>query len=96
MNDEKVRELQAQAMKQLEKDMARAEALADPVRIEKRLLAVQLAEARYRKKLSQKELAAKTGMKQSQISSMENARGNPTLDTLLKVARALDVHLMVE
>jgi ribosome-binding protein aMBF1 (putative translation factor) len=96
MKDEEVRTLQEQAMKQLEKDMARAEVLADPVRIERKLLAGQLARARYKKKLSQGELAAKIGMEQPQISNIENARGNPTLDTLLKIARALDVHLVVE
>jgi ribosome-binding protein aMBF1 (putative translation factor) len=86
----------ADALEQLEKDMAKARAARDPLRVGRRLMALQIAQARYRKKLSQKELAEKTGLKQSHISSIENARGNPTLDTLLRITEALDADLMVE
>lgn len=94
--DKTVKRLQAEALEQLEEDIAEASELKDPLQVGRRLLASQLAQARHRKKLSQQELAEKTGMKQSHISSIENARGNPTLDTLLKIVGALDANLMIE
>lgn len=96
MNNEDIKRLQAEAMEELKRDMARVEALADPLRAQRKLLAAQLARARYRKKLSQRDLACRLGMKQPDISRIENAKGNPTLDTLLKMAKVLNVNIMVE
>lgn len=48
---------------------------------------------RYRadRRLTQKELAEKAGMKQPRIADLESMRGNPSLDTLEKIAAALEV-----
>lgn len=40
--------------------------------------------------LSQADLAAKAEMKQPRIAEIEGAKGNPTLDTLERIARALN------
>ena len=43
--------------------------------------------------LSQGELAAASGIHQSDLSRIEHGRANPTLDTLGALARALGVHV---
>jgi transcriptional regulator with XRE-family HTH domain len=50
---------------------------------------------RYRadRRLTQKELAEKAGMKQPRIADLESMKGNPGLDTLEKIATALEVSL---
>lgn len=52
-----------------------------------------LAEARFRRGLSQAELAARCGLSQAQISYFELGRRRPSLDQLLRVAEALGVSL---
>ncbi len=49
----------------------------------------QLQKARREAKLTQKELADKTGLKQQHISDYENGKRNPTADTIQKIADAL-------
>lgn len=46
---------------------------------------------RETKKLSQRELAAKSGIDATEISRLEKGRGNPTHETLQRVATGLDV-----
>jgi transcriptional regulator with XRE-family HTH domain len=56
----------------------------------------QVRALRKQNRLDQNALAAKTGMKQSRISAIENPSGNGlTLDTLIRLAAAFDVGLMV-
>jgi transcriptional regulator with XRE-family HTH domain len=52
---------------------------------------------RYRlgAELSQKELAEGVGTSYPRISEIENGRGNPTLETLMKIASVLDVSVIV-
>ncbi|HEX5744087.1 MAG TPA: helix-turn-helix transcriptional regulator [Candidatus Saccharimonadales bacterium] len=91
-----VKQLQAQAMEELQSDMERFDRLRDPVRRERELFRMQLSRARYRKGLSQSELAARTGIRQSDISRIENGKANPGLTVLLRIAKALDANLVVE
>jgi DNA-binding XRE family transcriptional regulator len=46
--------------------------------------------------LSQKQLAARTGIAQTEISRLERGEGNPTLRTLSKIASALQGRLTLE
>ncbi|MEX0595916.1 MAG: helix-turn-helix transcriptional regulator [Candidatus Paceibacterota bacterium] len=46
---------------------------------------------RKRKRMSQKELGEKIGVKHNTISSYENATNAPEQDSLFKIARALDI-----
>jgi ribosome-binding protein aMBF1 (putative translation factor) len=50
---------------------------------------------RLRKGLTQAELAEKIGTRQPVISRLERGEGNPSLDTLQRIAGALDVSLSV-
>lgn len=52
-------------------------------------IAQQLVEARYSLGLSQKELAAKSGLTQANISKIESGTSHPTIDSLKKIADAL-------
>ena len=58
-------------------------------------IARQVTEQRLARDLSQKELAELCGTTQSAIARFEAAERPPRLDTLLRVARALDCELEV-
>ncbi len=55
-----------------------------------------IAEARFRSGLTQRQLAEKSGIKQSAIARMESLQAIPRLDTLVKIARCLDVKINVD
>jgi len=50
----------------------------------------QILELRLEKGLSQKELAKKAGTKQTVISRVERGVNQPSIDTIQKIAKALD------
>ena len=52
-----------------------------------------LSNARKAQGLSMNALAKKTGLSQPAISILESSQPNPKLDSLLKIARALDLNL---
>lgn len=56
----------------------------------------QLINERNQLKLTQKQLAEKVGIKQSNISRLESGNYNPTMDFLQKIAQALGKELHVE
>jgi transcriptional regulator with XRE-family HTH domain len=58
-------------------------------------IALEVTTLRTRLGLSQSELAARVGTRQASISRLENGMGNPGLDLLKRVARALGVQLTV-
>ena len=58
--------------------------------------AIAINELRRRKKISQAQLAAKVGMKQSAIGRIESGEQNLTLETLFKIAHALGKELEVK
>ena len=51
---------------------------------------------RKRQKLTQRELAEKTGLKQSNISRLETGKSNPSIDFLQRVAEGLGKELHIE
>ena len=53
----------------------------------------RLIEARIKKRISQNRLAELTGLSRSGIRHLEAGETNPTLFTLLKIARALNVKI---
>lgn len=54
-----------------------------------------VAAARARKGLSQKQLSLATGIDQSDISKIERGAANPSIETLNRIAEALDARLTV-
>jgi ribosome-binding protein aMBF1 (putative translation factor) len=54
-----------------------------------------ILQARKEGNLSQKELAGRCGMKQSNLSRLENGTGNPTIKTLQQLASGLDRKLEI-
>ena len=60
-----------------------------------RALGEQIARERARRSVSQRELAELTGTTQSAVSRLEGGSRVPRLDTLLRVANALDCALEV-
>lgn len=57
------------------------------------LLAKKMIEMRLRKKLSQRDLALKVKTSQAQIARIEGMNANPSLNTLNRIAKALDTKL---
>ncbi len=58
-------------------------------------LATELILLRKRRGLTQRQLSARTGMQQSEISRIEGGRANPTAATLAALARALGCELRI-
>ncbi len=58
-------------------------------------LAAYLAEARKLAGVTQKQLSERTGIYQSDISRIEHARANPSLDTLQRLADGMDMELTI-
>lgn len=61
-----------------------------------RAVGTRIAEERVRRSLSQRELAELTGTTQSAIARLEGGSRAPRLDTLLRVAHALDCALELD
>ena len=59
-------------------------------------IADRVAEQRMAKGLSQRELAELVGTTQSAIARLERGGRPPRIDTLLRIAEALDCELVVE
>ena len=59
-------------------------------------IADHVAEQRNAKGLSQRELAERCGTTQSAIARLERGGRPPRIDTLLRIAEALDCELLVE
>lgn len=55
----------------------------------------KMIRARREAGLTQKELAERTGIQQSNISRIENGNGNPSLSTLNKLAQGLGKKLVI-
>jgi transcriptional regulator with XRE-family HTH domain len=57
----------------------------------KAILAANIAILRHQRGLTQKQLAAAAGMRQPRVAELEHGASNPQLDTLVRVASALEV-----
>lgn len=55
-----------------------------------------LIAARLESNMTQKELAEKTGIRQSNISRIENGSASPTVDTLARIAAGMGKQLRIE
>ena len=54
-----------------------------------------LASARKARGWGQSELAKKAKVDVNTVSKIENAQGNPTIESVSKIARALDLEMMI-
>lgn len=52
--------------------------------------------ARHQSGLTQNELARRTGIAQSDISKLEHGNGNPSVRTLLRLAKGMGMQLKIE
>ena len=55
-----------------------------------------IVNARTSQNMTQKELAEKTGIRQSNISRIENGSASPTIDTLARIAAGLGKQLKID
>ena len=84
-------------------DAVLAEELRDPDFRERwertavaRWLAVEVAHYRAEHGLSQRQLADRLGVHQSDIARMEIGEHNPSIERLIRVAAGLDIELMID
>lgn len=61
-----------------------------------RAVALKVLAYRTEQHLSQRALAAKLGMTQPQIARIEAGEHNPTIDTLARIAQALDIEFAID
>lgn len=61
-----------------------------------RWLAVEVVHYRAEHDLSQRQLAERLGVHQSDVARMETGEHTPTLDRLIRVASGLDIELMID
>ena len=61
-----------------------------------RWLAVEVARYRAQHDLSQRQLAERLGVRQPDVARMETGEHTPTLDRLIRVAKGLDIELMID
>lgn len=59
----------------------------------KQLIGSRIKELRRLKNMSQETLSEKVGISSKYLSSIERGKENPTLDTLIRLSKALDVEL---
>ena len=57
-------------------------------------LGKRIREIRLQKKISQTEIAYRCGFDKSNYNTIESGKRNPTIISLLKIAKALDVSLI--
>ena len=57
----------------------------------KEMIGSRIQEIRNKKGITQDRLSEKAGISPKYLSSIERGKENPTLDTILKLARSLDV-----
>ena len=61
-----------------------------------RWLAVEVSHYRAQHDLSQRQLAERLGVHQSDVARMESGEHTPSLDRLIRVAKGLDIELMID
>ncbi len=72
------------------------EQLPDPeIRTEYAVIQARI-DARHQSGLTQKELARKTGIAQPDISKLEHGNANPSVRTLLRLAKGMGMQLKIE
>ena len=59
-----------------------------------KLLAQRLKQLRSEKKITQEELAYRSELTLSQIARIETVKINPTVSTMFRIAKALDVNII--
>ena len=57
----------------------------------KKMIGSRIQEIRNKKGITQDQLSEKVGISSKYLSSIERGKENPTLNTILKMARSLDV-----
>ena len=60
------------------------------------LIAYQILLARKKENITQKELAERTGIYQAEISKIERGIGNPSVNTLKRLAKGLNMQLKID
>lgn len=76
-------------LKQLESDGS----ITEPSELARKMLIEFVKQSAIERGITQAEIAALTGLKQSNIARVLSSRYSPTLDTFLKIAGALDLHI---
>ena len=102
MDDAELKRWQAETRRRLKADMLAAAAdhqsavQRDPHHAARQTFLNNLVEIRLRQHLTQHQLAKRAGMTQPVLARIESGKGNPGLNTLLAIAKALQVDLVLK
>lgn len=65
--------------------------MAEPLRRERRALAIAVRELRVRRSLKQEEVCAAADLGRNYLTTLESGRTNPSFEAMVRVARGLGV-----
>lgn len=83
--------------KYLDKQMENPEFAAEYEAMQPEYEAIRaMIAARLESRMTQKELAERTGIRQSNISRIENGSSSPTIETLARIAAGMGKQLKIE
>jgi DNA-binding XRE family transcriptional regulator len=93
---DRVKRVHSGSINRLLKDVAQAKRQTDSVQRSRTLFLSDLMLIRLQQGMTQKQLSRRSGLQQSAIARIEKGETSPTLDTLIKLARALNKELVLE
>lgn len=91
-----IRRVNYSVITRMRQEIARARREGEAMARDRSILLTELLLARLEQGLTQTQLAKRAGVHQSLIARVESGHTSPTLDTLLKLTKALNRHLMIE
>jgi DNA-binding XRE family transcriptional regulator len=95
-SEDRARRIHAGSLNRLRGEIAQAKRRGDSFERSRSLFLSDLMLVRLEQGLSQAQLAQRSGLQQSAIARIEKGETSPTLDSLLKLARALNRQLVLE
>ena len=83
-------------LEELKKEITSDSQLQKQYEIEKEIydIAVCLRKIRKEKKMTQKDIAKKTGLSQQMVSKIESYNGNPSIESFVKYCDGIGINLM--
>jgi DNA-binding XRE family transcriptional regulator len=96
MNQDRALSAHMGIIRRLNREIADARRRTDSAQRDTKLFVSELMLIRLEQGLTQAQLAKRAGLHQTAIARVESGKANPTLETLIKLARALNRRLVVE
>jgi DNA-binding XRE family transcriptional regulator len=93
---DEVKKVHGGGLDRLRQEIGQARRSGDSVQKRRSLFLSDLMLIRLEQGLTQKQLARRSGLQQSAVARIETGQTNPTLNSLIKLARALNRQIVLE